>query len=297
MIDSIRAQAGRPHVIVLGNEKGGSGKSTTAVHLTVALLRMGYRVGCLDLDARQATLARYLDNRRQFMRDNRIELPMPAYQRIVRSDAAERNLAEADETRALETARGELGPLDFLVIDTPGSDSFLSRLGHSQADTLVTPLNDSFLDLDLLARLEGEGNAILGPSHYSQMVWEQRQRRAARGRRPIDWIVMRNRLSHIDARSKRQIAKLLAEMAERFHFRVVPGFGERVIFRDLFPKGLTLLDLGEALGMPLKFSHLAARQEIRALVRAIGLPDPDEEAALPDEELETGALRAASSGP
>ena len=230
------------------------------------------------------------------MRDAGIELPMPVYQRIVRSNAADRGSMEADESQAFETARSELGALDYLVVDTPGSDSFLSRLGHSHADTLVTPLNDSFLDLDLLARIEGEKNEILGPSIYSQMVWEQRQRRAARGRRPIDWIVMRNRLSHIDARSKRQIAALLTKMSSRFHFRVVAGFGERVIFRDLFPRGLTLLDLGEALGMPLKFSHLAARQEIRALVRAIGLPDP-EEAAAPSQGRETEeALQAASSG-
>ena len=292
-----RALVGRPHVIVLGNEKGGSGKSTTAVHVTVALLRMGYRVGCLDLDARQATLARYLDNRRQFMRDSGKQLPMPVYQRIVRSTAPERALAEAEESRAFEAARGELGLLDYLVIDTPGSDSYLSRLGHSHADTLITPLNDSFLDLDLLARIEGEGNEIIGPSVYSQMVWEQRQRRAARRRAPIDWIVMRNRLSHIDARSKREIARLLNEMAQRFHFRVVAGFGERVIFRDLFPKGLTLLDLGEALGMPLKFSHLAARQEIRALVRAIGLPDPEGDLEAPEDSMTSGPLKAASSGP
>ena len=285
---------GRPHVIVLGNEKGGSGKSTTAVHLTVALLRLGYRVGCIDLDARQATLARYLDNRRQFSRDKGIDLPMPVYQRIVRSSAAEVGSAEAEETRAFEAVRRELGRVDYLVIDTPGSDSFLSRLGHSHADTLVTPLNDSFLDLDLLARID-ENSAILGPSHYSQMVWEQRQRRAARGRKPIDWIVMRSRLSHINARSKRQIAELLDAMARRFHFRVVGGFGERVIFRDLFPRGLTLLDLGESLGMPLNLSHLAARQEIRALVRSIGLPDP-EEAADEAQKAAAPVRHATSSG-
>ena len=285
----------RPHVIVLGNEKGGSGKSTTAVHLTVSLLRQGYSVGCLDLDARQATLARYLDNRRAFMRDRGLNLPMPAYQKIVRSQAPDRAAVEAEETQAFGIARAELGPVDYLVIDTPGSDSFLSRLGHSHADTLITPLNDSFLDLDLLARLEGEGQSILGPSHYSQMVWEQRQRRAAAGRAAFDWVVMRNRLSHIGARSKQQIADLLELMAKRFHFRVAAGFGERVIFRDLFPKGLTLLDLRDpGMEMPLSLSHVAARQEIRGLLQAIGLPDPedpDDPDAPVDETGETGEGR------
>lgn len=276
----------RPHVIVLGNEKGGSGKSTTAVHLTVALLRQGFSVGCLDLDPRQSTLTRYLDNRRAFLRDRGIELPMPVYQKIVRSQAPDRAGAEAEETQAFGIARAELGPVDYLVVDTPGSDSFLARLGHSHADTLITPLNDSYLDLDLLARLEldGDEHCILGPSHYSQMVWEQRQRRAAAGRRPFDWIVMRNRLSHINARSKQEIADLLEVMAERFHFRVAAGFGERVIFRDLFPNGLTLLDLRDpGMNVSLSLSHVAARQEIRSLMQTIGLPGPEPDAAAPTE--------------
>ena len=293
------AHISRPHVIVLGNEKGGSGKSTTAVHLTIALLRQGHSVGCLDLDARQATLASYLDNRRAFMRDRGLALPMPAYQRIVRSSAAERAAAEAEETQAFGIARAELGPVDFLVIDTPGSDSFLSRLGHSHADTLITPLNDSYLDLDLLARMEiqDDEHCILGPSHYSQMVWEQRQRRAAAGRKAFDWLVMRNRLSHISARSKQEIADLLQVMAKRFHFRVAAGFGERVIFRDLFPNGLTLLDLRDpGMNVSLSLSHVAARQEIRALMQSIGLGEsesPEVPGAAEAEDLaaaETGGF-------
>jgi chromosome partitioning protein len=163
-------------------------------------------------------------------------------------------------------------------MDTPGSDSFLSRAGHACAEILITPMNDSFLDLDLLARIDPEGRQILGPSLYSQMVWEQRQQRASAGLPPLDWIVMRNRLSHIDARNKREIGRLLELLSERIRFRLAPGFGERVIFRELFPKGLTLLDLREGTGAdgaaaPLSMSHVAARQEVRALLRAIGLPE------------------------
>ena len=55
----------RAHVIVLGNEKGGSGKSTTAMQLFVALARAGHRVGALDLDFRQQSFFRYLDNLRR----------------------------------------------------------------------------------------------------------------------------------------------------------------------------------------------------------------------------------------
>jgi len=279
----------KPHVIVLGNEKGGSGKTTTAMHLTAALLYRGFQVGCIDLDSRQASLTRYLENRKAYGEANGLSLPMPAVQRVFRSQAASQPEREAEEIHGFGVARAGLGPVDFLVIDTPGSDSFLSRLGHSQADTLITPLNDSFVDLDLLARVDQEGEKIVSPSIYSQMVWEQRQKRAGAGKPAIDWIVMRNRLSHIDAKSKREMAGLLAKLAERIGFRLVAGFGERVIYRELFPKGLTLFDLGQTGGdVSLTMSHVAARQEVRALLTAIALPEED------DLEVEEGAAAEAA---
>jgi chromosome partitioning protein len=261
-------------VIVLGNEKGGSGKSTTAMHLIVALLRRGFRVGSIDLDARQGTLSRLLENRVAYAAASGRVLPLPTHRRVARAEAATRAEAEAAERSAFAAALGELAGHDFVVIDTPGSDSFLSRLGHASADTLITPLNDSYLDLDLLARIDFEGRRVLGPSLYSQMVWEQRQQRALAGLAPLDWIVLRNRLSHIDARNKRDIGHLLERLGERIGFRLAPGFGERVIFRELFPRGLTLLDLpeGDGADIPLTLSHVAARQELRALLQAIALP-------------------------
>ena len=257
---------------MLGNEKGGSGKSTTAMHLTVALMKSGYMVGTLDLDARQGTFSRYIDNRRALAQETGLPLSLPEHRRVFRSEAATRAEAEAEEESKLRTALAELGEHDFIVVDTPGSDSHLSRVGHINADTLITPLNDSFLDIDLLARIDREARKVLAPSVYSQMVWEQRQRRALNGRPPIDWVVMRNRLGHIDARNKRDIARLLDQLAKRLGFRVAPGFGERVIFRELFHKGLTLLDLrAEQSGASFSVSHAAARQEVLALLEAIGL--------------------------
>lgn len=263
---------GGPHVIVLGNEKGGSGKSTTAMHLVVALLKDGHRVGSIDLDARQGTLSRQIENRRTFAGQQGLRLELPAHRRVERAEADTREAAEADEGARLHAALAELGACDFVVIDTPGSDNHLSRLGHTLADTLITPLNDSFLDLDLLARIDHDARKILAPSVYSQMVWEQRQQRAAQGGRPIDWIVMRNRLSHLNARNKRDVGRLLTELARRIRFRLAPGFGERVIFRELFPKGLTLLDLRtRGAGVQMAMSHVAARQEVRALLAESGL--------------------------
>ena len=275
MILSPRAGAAlkRPQIIVLGNEKGGSGKSTTAMHLIVALLRGGATVASIDLDARQGTLSRYIENRRATSE----ELPLPLWRHIpIEASRLDSAIGAASEDRAhLEKALAELADCDFIVIDTPGSDTGLSRIGHARADILITPLNDSFLDLDLLARLDREGKQIKGPSIYAEAVWEQRKRRAMADGGSIDWVVMRNRLSSLDARNKRDIGRLLEQLAKRIGFRLAPGFSERVIFRELFPRGLTLLDLNSGKGGPsLTMSHVAARQEVRALLDAIGIASP-----------------------
>ena len=287
--------ANRPHVIVLGNEKGGSGKSTTAMHLIVALLKRGFAVGSIDLDARQGTLTRMIENRRNFAALTGRSLDLPEHHSVVPSQAEVRSEAWAEESARLDATLAHLAGCDFVVIDTPGSDSHLSRLGHALADTLITPLNDSFLDLDVLARIDARGRTVLGPSTYSQMVWEQRQCRAHAGLPPTDWIVMRNRLGHVDARNKRAVAKLLDQLAKRIRFRQAPGFGERVIFRELFPKGLTLLDLGEeAPEIRMSLSHVAARQEVRALLQAIGLPDGEARTRDPDPARSRGARSPAT---
>jgi chromosome partitioning protein len=267
----------RPHVIVLGNEKGGSGKSTTAMHLIVALLRDGWQVASLDLDARQGTLSRYFENRAAAAGD--IDLLLPLHRKLARSTLDSAVAARAAEVDAFDAVMAEFADRDFVVIDTPGSDSHLSRLGHARADTLVTPLNDSLLDLDLLARFDSEGKRILGPSIYAEMVWEQKKARALADGGSIDWVVMRNRLAHLDARNKRRIGKLLEDLARRIGFRLAPRFSERVIFRELFARGLTLFDLRKkGTGVALTMSHLAARQEVRGLLDAIGLPEGGQEA-------------------
>ncbi|MEX2009906.1 MAG: division plane positioning ATPase MipZ, partial [Dongiaceae bacterium] len=204
-----------PYVIVVGNEKGGTGKSTTALHLVVGLLKAGHSVGSIDLDARQGTLSRYLANRASFAAETGRALDMPEHRRVERSAAATRAAAEAAAAARLEAALSELSGRQFVVIDTPASDSHLSRLGHAAADTLITPLNDSFLDVDLLAVVDRARREVLAPSIYSRLVWEQNNRRVAANRAPIDWIVMRNRLTHIEARNKREIADLLERLAKR----------------------------------------------------------------------------------
>jgi chromosome partitioning protein len=264
-----------PTIIVFGNEKGGSGKSTAAVQVAVGLLRAGHRIATLDLDARQGTLSRYMTNR-----EAHGNLPMPAHAAILPSPLNDKSEAAKADRDALETQIATFADCEFVIADTPGNDTNLSRLAHARADTLITPINDSFVDFDLLARVDPSTRKILGPSVYAELVWDRRKERAMAGGAPIDWIVMRNRLGHSEARNKREMGEALAELAKRIGFRTAPGFGERVIFRELFLSGLTLFDLGASVGgPPLAMSHLAGRQEARTLIDAILAGPPRRENA------------------
>lgn len=262
-----------PHVIVLGNEKGGSGKSTTAMHVVVSLLQMGKSVGAIDLDSRQRSLTRYLENRSDWCERKGSELLFPKSYVIERSRKGAVADAEAEERDIFQTVMDELNDHDFIVIDSPGSDTYLSRLGHSVADTLITPLNDSFVDFDLLAEVNPETLEVISPSLYAELVWESRKNRALKQRASIDWVVMRNRVSSLDARNKRRVGEVLETLSPRIGFRIAPGFGERVIFRELFPTGQTLLDITEqGSDFKLSMSHVAARQEVRDLILTLQLP-------------------------
>ncbi|MGR3197913.1 MAG: division plane positioning ATPase MipZ [Paracoccus sp. (in: a-proteobacteria)] len=248
------------HIIVVGNEKGGSGKSTTTMHVATALARMGHLVGGLDLDVRQRSFGRYLENRAAFRDRSGIDLPMPVIARL------------AEGSDPLTAALQQLEPqCDFILLDCPGSHTLLSQMAHTLADTLITPLNDSFVDFDLLARLSPDGD-VLGPSIYAEMVWSARQMRAQAGAGPIDWLVLRNRLGTQQMHNKRKVGGALASLSRRIGFRVAPGFSERVIFRELFPRGLTLLDLKDVGTETMSMSHIAARQELRDLIAALDLP-------------------------
>jgi chromosome partitioning protein len=265
-----------PFVITLGNEKGGTGKSTTAMHLAVALLKLGYKVGTIDLDGRQGTLSRYLTNRRALAKTIHQDVPMPLHRRIEGSEADRRQAAESEDKARLGEAFVELADRQIVVVDTPGNDSYLSRLAHANADMLITPINDTLLDIDILAHIDPSKREVRAPSAYCQMVWEQNGRRLASGREPIDWIVMRNRLTHIDAHNKRAVADLLDQLAERIGFRLASGFGERVIFHELFLTGLTVLDLPDDRlrgWSNVSLSH--ARREVHDLLLAVGVPETE----------------------
>ncbi len=257
------------HIVVVGNEKGGSGKSTTAIHVAVALLQQGRSVACLDVDSRQRTLGRYLANRRAFIKAAGAEhVGMPADYAL---DGVSDPAAASEKLRLL--IEGAMINHDVVVMDTPGSVNALSALAHSYADTLITPINDSFVDLDVIAHVDTRRMAVMGPSHYAEMVWEQKKAKAARDGGSVDWIVMRNRLASLDSHNTRKMGEVLDDLAKRIGLRVVPGLSERVIFRELFLAGLTILDLKDAVGpQALSASHRAARAEVQELVAAMRLP-------------------------
>ncbi|MCA0044466.1 division plane positioning ATPase MipZ [Celeribacter sp. ASW11-22] len=262
------------HIIIVGNEKGGAGKSTVSMHVATALARMGHKVGAIDLDLRQKTFGRYLENRQSFCEREGVQLPVPEYRDLPQVDSAELAEGENIYDRRLSMAVTSLeASCDFILIDCPGSHTRLSQVAHTLADTLITPMNDSFIDFDLLARIDPDSNKILGPSVYSEMVWNARQLRAQAGLKPIDWVVLRNRLGAQAMHNKKKIGDALTELSRRIGFRVAPGFSERVIFRELFPRGLTLLDLKDiGVKSAMNISNVAARQELRDLMKELALP-------------------------
>jgi chromosome partitioning protein len=263
------------HVIVLGNEKGGVGKSTIAMHVAIALLGLGQRVATLDLDLRQKSLTHYVDNRRLWARQCRTELSMPSHSCVPRGCTQSLDDNEAIEFTAFVDALTAIEDShDFIVIDTAGSDSHLTRLAHSMANTLITPLNDSFLDFHVLASIDPATYAVTGESHYARMVREARQQRRLADGIQLDWVVVRNRLSALDARMNERMAAGLAELGSRLGFRSGTGLAERGVYREFFPRGLTAADaVAESThGTRPNSAHAAAYDELMNLLGELNLP-------------------------
>ena len=209
----------KAHIIVVGNEKGGSGKSTTAMHIIVSLMKRNFNVSVVDLDSRQKSLARYLENRLNYAEKHELQLTIPDVYILSRSMEGDIDNMMFEDTRNFSELIDELNEdSDFILIDCPGSDSNLARLAHSVADTLITPINDSFVDLDLLATVDPDTFKVDKLSLYSEMVWDARKHRAMTDRGTIDWVVMRNRTSSLDAINKRRVNEALKELQKRVSF-------------------------------------------------------------------------------
>lgn len=263
-----------PYIFVVGNEKGGAGKTTCSMHLIAGLLDKNLLVASIDTDCRQGSLTRYIENRSLYNTKNpNNQVPEPKHflmKESIETDILSREKDEKEEFYRILKEASDYAHV--IVIDTPGSHSFLSKLAHSHADTIITPINDSFVDIDVMAKVKADDLSIIEPSIYSQMIWEQKMQRAKRDRGSIEWIVMRNRLSNLDATNKRNVATVLSNLAKRISFTVAPGFSERVIFRELFLHGLTLLDLTKAnYEKSFNMSHIAGRQELRDFLSCLNI--------------------------
>ncbi len=291
--------ARRAHIIVIGNEKGGTGKSTTAMHLVVGLLREGRSVASVDLDYHQASLTRYIENRRKFAANVKADLQVPDHHRFNVAAVAEgTEPPDRLEQRFAELLDRLVETSDVVVIDCPGSDTVASRYALSRADTLITPMNDSFVDLDLLAKFEGTPAKIIHIGHFSEMVWRQKKRRARRDGGRLDWVVLRNRYNPAASRNRQAVGDALDLLSQRLDFRIAEGFGERVIFRELFLLGLTMLDFRA--DEPLiahSPSHLAALRESRALIAMAAVPKRTPPRAAPQPVTQAAPKSASPPAP
>lgn len=266
-------------VIVVGNEKGGAGKSTIAIHTAVALAHAGAKVAVLDLDLRQQTLGHFFQNRAKWLEANSAEAPMPMVHPVSNDGAALARASDEEAVARFLEAFGESSEgADFVLIDTPGSDTAISRTAHGIADLIVTPMNDSFVDFDMLGVVDPVTLELTRHSLYSETVWNSRKARAAKDRKMIDWVVLRNRLAPTEARNRKRLDERVTALAKKVGFRVGPGLRDRVIYRELFPFGLTIADLSPKIRpVAMSLQHVAARQELRAVMTALGISGLDGE--------------------
>lgn len=260
-------------VIVVGNEKGGTGKSTISMHLAVFLMLAGKKIATIDLDGRQGTLTRYIENRLAFRKSSgNNQISIPEHLVVTPSPVVDADSAREDEQRLSEEIDNLKKEYDFIIIDTPGTFNYLSTAGHNNADILITPINDSLIDLDVLAHVDLETRHIKEPSHYAELVWDIKKFRNKKGMPALKWFIVRNRLSFLKSKNRKLVDSLLAELAPRLDFKIAAGLGERIIYREMFLDGLTLFDIGQfETGIEMSLSHVSAKNELRTLFTELGL--------------------------
>ena len=250
----------KSHIIVFANEKGGVGKSTAAFHTCIALCNAGHKVAALDIDLRQLTLDRALNARMESAREYGVDLPGP------------RQILLAQSTEAELEGKIRMAQIEcpFIIIDVGGHDSPIARRAIFLADTIVTPVNDSFIDLDMLGRIDPRTGELKTLGAFARLVAHLKEPGLALRARPLDWVVMQNRGRSLDTKNERKVIKALEAIAPVAGFRLIPGLRERVIYRELFPLGLTLFDVYRipSLGLP----QLAAKAEIADMLAALELP-------------------------
>jgi chromosome partitioning protein len=273
------------------------------MHIIVALLKAGKRVASFDLDLNQLTLTRFLGNRHEWAREHAQKLELPDHYSVTEevpygrawSHAADLRqfilkksgrvhkdgfidsgaLCRAADLRQFISQLKKIGGAqkhEFIVIDTPGSVQHLSLIAHGIADTLITPINDSLVDLDELVAIE-RTDLEPQPSVYAKTVRRALEARCKVSGCATDWIVVRNRLEPVESSNQRQVSKALDVIRVTLGFRLARGLLDRPVYREFFAAGLTVFDLVEGFKSTAETNWpiLLARLEVENLIREIGL--------------------------
>ena len=254
----------KAHIIVIGNEKGGTGKSTIAMHLAIKLLQENFNIAVIDLDGRQGSLSKYINNRRNFCTKHKISLPSPVHY------VFEPLPNESNRTEIKNLIKELSSKFDAVIIDTPGNKNYLFELAHQYPHTLITPIGDSLIDLSAIADIDPDTGEIIKAGHYAEFVWEVKKHLAAQGLPYLNWVVCGNKISPIRSHNKLSVFHKLDNLSKLYGFRFNEGLKDRVIYKELFLEGLTVLDLNhEELRRRMSMSHLAAKMELNSLIEFI----------------------------
>lgn len=252
------------HVIVLGNEKGGTGKSTLAMHLAIRLMQENFKIAVIDLDGRQGSLTKYIENRKRFCSNNNVSLPIPSLY------VFEPQKDEANKSEIKNLINDLKGRFDALILDTAGSRNYLFELAHEYPHTLITPISDSLIDLAAIADINPQTGEILRAGHYAEFVWDVKKKLAAQNLPCLNWVVCGNKISSFNSNNKKTVFAKLENISKLYGFRFSAGLKDRVIYKELFLDGLTVLDMNTPeLHKRMTVSHLSAKMELNSLAEFI----------------------------
>jgi chromosome partitioning protein len=223
-------------IVVVGSIKGGTGKSTIALHLATLAMQENYDVYTYDMDFPQFSFERFFRNRKNSN--------LPVWKR---------HLSFKDFTQI-----PDMNEEGLHIIDTPGRyDQDLINI-HKRADVIITPVNDSFIDIDTLMEVDRERWGKLGS--YYELIFENKKNKP-----DSLWLVVRSRSSTLNSLHKKDMESRLEDLSRKLDFKLLQGLKERTIFRELFAKGQTVFDLKNKLAI----SQLAAKMEIKLLFKEI----------------------------